>query len=261
MDTGYMALGPLNMYYEMHGKHEGTPLLLLHGGGSGIDATFGRILPMLAENHWVIGVEQQGHGRTADIDRPFSLEQMADDTAALLDKLGIDSANVLGFSNGGQVAMYLTLKHPDKVKKLLIASSFYKSEGVIPELRKAWATPATVDDMPPGLVAEYQRIAPNPEDLQKHMDKSQQMMQGFTTLPVEGLKGIHAPTLILSGDRDVVLLEHTVEMTHLIPESRLAILPGAHGAYIGEASTPPAKSNLPRITVEIINEFIAGLNV
>ena len=257
-DAGYMPVGPLQMYYEIHG--DGPPLVLLHGGGSGINATFGRILPGLARTHRVIGIEQQGHGHTGDIDRPFSLEQMADDTAALLAKLGVTSSNVFGFSNGGQVAMQLAIRHPHKTQKLVLASTFYRRAGVIPELLEAWKKPVTAADMPTGLRDEFLRTAPEPKDLPNHINKSQQMMRGFKDLSAADLSRVAMPTLILNGDRDVVRLEHAVEMMHLIPGSRLVVLPGPHGAYIGEMSTPAVKSELPKITVKLVNEFLAGFD-
>jgi len=255
--SGYIPIGALRMYYEVHGK--GEPLVLLHGGGSGIDATFGRIIEQLAKTRQVIGLEQQGHGHTGDIDRPFSLEQMADDTDEALAQLNISKADIFGFSNGGQVALYLAIKHPEKVRKLILASTFYKPEGVIRQLREAWTKPAQVKDMPRGLVDAYTRVAPNPQDLQAHIDKSQQMMSTFTGISSKKVAQLGMPTLIIDGDRDVVRVEHALEMMNLIHDSRLVVLPGAHGAYMGELSTGPATTALPRITVELINEFLSGL--
>lgn len=258
-NSGYIPIGKLRMYYEIHG--EGAPLVLLHGGGSDIHSTFGRILPDLVRTHQVIGIEQQGHGHTADIDRPFSLEQMADDTAEVLTRLGVASANVFGFSNGGHVAMHLALRHPKQIQKVVLASTFFRKAGVIPELQEAWKKQVKVEDMPAGLRDEYRRIAPKPEDLQKHIDKSQQMMRNFKDLPADDLKHFTMPTLLMNGDRDVVLLEHAVEMMQLIPGARLSVLPGAHGAYLGELSTPPVETELPKITVSLVNEFLAGFEV
>jgi pimeloyl-ACP methyl ester carboxylesterase len=258
-DSGYSKVGPLKMYYEVHGT--GAPLVLLHGGGSGLNATFGRILKDLARNHKVIGIEQQGHGHTPDIDRPFSLEQMADDSAVLLNELGIDTADVFGFSNGGQVAMYLAIKHPEKVKKLILASTFYSPAGVIPELRRAWASNPTVEDMPQGLRDEYKRVAPKSANLQTHIDKSQVMMRAFKGIARKDIQHIAKPTLIINGDRDVVLLGHALAMKKLIVGSRLVVLPGAHGAYLGELSTSAVKTNLPKITVELVDEFLNGFTV
>jgi len=257
-NSGYRPVGPVRMYYEIHGKQQGVPLVLLHGGGSSIGATFGRIIPQLAKTHWVIGVEQQGHGHTADIDRPYTLEQMADDTAALLAQLDITSANFLGFSNGGQVALQLAVRHPQIIHKLIVASGFYSREGVIPELQAGWQKSITPDDMPADLRDDFLQTAPEPKDLQRHIDKSQQMMQTFKDLPPGDLKKFDFPSLIIVGDHDVVRLEHAVDMSRLIPSARLVVLPGAHGAYIGELSTPQVKTNMPHVTVAIVNDFLDG---
>jgi len=260
-NSDYRLIGSLNMYYEKHGEHKGTPLVLLHGGGSGINTTFGRVLPELAKTHWVIGIEQQGHGHTADIDRPFSLEQMADDTAELLTQLNISSANIFGFSNGGQVALQLAIRHPEKVQKLVLASAFYSRSGIIPELLEGWQKSITPDDMPNLLRDEFLSIAPEGANLQDQINKSQKMMQTFNELSTADIEGIDFPTLIINGDRDVVNPEHAVDMLRHMPNARLVILPGSHGAYIAELSTPKVTTNMPRITIEIINEFLTGLEL
>jgi pimeloyl-ACP methyl ester carboxylesterase len=256
-DSGYITIDKLNMYYEIYG--EGEPLVLLHGGGSGINATFGRILDELAKTHKVIAFEQQGHGHTADIDRPFSLEQMAEDTATALEKLHIESADVFGFSNGGHVAMHLAIKHPDKVKKLVLASTFFNTDGVIPALVTAWNTKVNAEDMPETLRNDYLNVAPNPENLQSHVEKSQAMMRSFHNISEDKISKIKKPTLVMIGDQDVVLAEHALKMARLIQDARLAILPGNHGSYIGELSTPLGVSHLPQISASLVNEFLDGL--
>ena len=175
------------MYYEVHG--EGPPLVLLHGGGSSIHTTFGRILPDLARRHRVIAVEQQGHGRTADIDREFGFAQMADDTAALLMQLGVRSADVFGFSNGGHVAMLLALRHPERVNRLGLASTIYQRDGLAAEIWASFARPVTPADIPPALSAEYRRVAPNPEALQTQIDKTLRMMRPSATWPIPTCSG------------------------------------------------------------------------
>ena len=123
---GYASVNGLNMYYEIHGS--GEPLVILHGGMSTIGA-FYRILPALAKSRQIIAVEQQGHGHTADIDRPFSFEQMADDTAALLPQLGVKKADVFGYSDGGMVALEMAIRHPELIRKLAISSAVYNMDG------------------------------------------------------------------------------------------------------------------------------------
>src|SRR5215204_13722 len=129
--TGYAPVNGLNMYYEIHGT--GEPLVLLHGAYMTIDA-MGEVVPELGKTRQVIAVELQGHGRTADVDRPLSYEQMADDTAALLRHLGIEQADVFGYSMGGGVALQVAIRHPDLVRKLVVASASYTSDGMQPEL-------------------------------------------------------------------------------------------------------------------------------
>src|SRR5215210_4262016 len=129
--TGYAPVNGLDMYYEIHGT--GQPLVVLHGAYMTIDA-MGEIVPGLAKTRQVIAVELQGHGRTADVDRPLSYEQMADDTAALLRHLGIEQADIFGYSMGGGVALQVAIRHADLVRKLVVASASYTSEGAHPDL-------------------------------------------------------------------------------------------------------------------------------
>jgi pimeloyl-ACP methyl ester carboxylesterase len=147
------------MYYELHG--DGPPLLLLHGAYMTIEL-IGPIVPGLAESHQVIAVELQGHGRTADVDRPITYEQLADDAAALLGHLGNDSADVVGYSMGGGVALQLAIRHPDVVRKLVVASASYTSYGMHKALLEM--LPSTTPEVFAGSPIEeaYLRLAPNP---------------------------------------------------------------------------------------------------
>jgi pimeloyl-ACP methyl ester carboxylesterase len=252
--SGYAPVNGLRMYYEIHGS--GPPLLLLHGGGSSIRTTFGEVLPMFAARHRVIAVEQQGHGHTADIDRPLSFEQMADDTDALLAHLGVERADVFGFSNGGSVAMQLAIRHPNRVERLVVGSAFYTNEGLQTELREMFRKPANAADMPAPLRDEYLRVAPNPGNLQRLAEKIMAMLSGFRDWPAESMRAIAAPTLILSGNADVARPEHVIEMCRLIRRCELAILPGGHGTYIGEATAVRPGSKLPSLTVALVEEFL-----
>src|SRR5436190_12043234 len=126
----YANVNGLKMYYEIHGK--GFPLVLIHGGGSTIETTFGRVLPLLAKTHQVIAVELQAHGHTADIDRPLSFEQDADDVAELLKQLNIKKADIFGFSNGASTTLQIAIRHPALVNKIVVASTFYKKDGAQP---------------------------------------------------------------------------------------------------------------------------------
>src|SRR3712207_1199115 len=157
----YAEVNGLNMYYEIHGV--GEPLIVLHGAYMTIDA-MGEVVASFAEARQVIAVELQGHGRTADIDRPITYEQMADDVAALLRHLGTQSADVFGYSMGGAVALQVAIRHPEVVRKLVVASASYTSEGAHPELMEM--IPAITPEVFAGtpIEEEYLRLAPNPED-------------------------------------------------------------------------------------------------
>lgn len=251
--SGYASVNGLNMYYEIHG--EGEPLVLIHGGGSTIETTFGRVLPEFAKKRLVIAVELQAHGHTADINRPESFEHDADDVAALLKSLKIKNADIFGFSNGGNTAMQLAIRHPQTVRKLIIASSFFKREGLYPQLWES-LDHATLKDMPKQLLEAYKKVAPRPEDLHIMFEKDRKRMLEFKDWKAEDIQSIKAPALIILGDEDVVMPEHAVEMTRLLPHARLSILPGVHGAYIGEVTTRMERSKLPELTVTMIEEFL-----
>jgi pimeloyl-ACP methyl ester carboxylesterase len=233
----YADINGLQMYYEVHGAGDGPPLVLLHGAFSAIGTSFGKMLPGLAATRMVIGVEQQAHGRTADIDRPLSYEQMVEDTAALLRHVGVGQADLFGYSMGAAVALGAALRHPQLVHKLVFMSATFNLAGVHPGLMDG------LGEMQPEMMHgspwhdEYLRIAPRPEDFNTLFAKKQAMDRQTPERSPEELKGLQAPTLIVLGDSDLVRPEHAVEMFRLLgggvfgdlaglPESRLAILPG-----------------------------------
>ena len=263
----YANVNGLRMYYEDHGQDHGQdtsqgrssvrPLVLIHGGGSTVETSFGAILPRLARSRRVIAVEEQAHGHTADLDRPLSFEQMADDTAALLEQLHVRDADVLGFSNGGMTALQLAVRHPALVHRLIICSGFYSHAGFIPALRAAFNQPPNADDMPKALRDAYLAAAPRP-DLQRFVAKTVAMMKSFTDLSDDQLRAIQAPTLVMLGDRDVVLPEHAVQLAKLVKRGQLAILPGAqHGTYLGVAESAPPSPRLLDLGFATIEGFLA----
>ena len=244
--TGYVPVNDLQMYYEIHGT--GQPLVLLHGAFSAIGTSFGQLLPGLAETRQVIAFELQGHGRTADIDRPLSLEGMADDVAAAVGQLGVEPADIFGYSTGAAVGLQLVTRHPDVVRKLVLASVTYTMEGVHPGLMEGFG------EMKPEMMhgspwhEEYLRIAPHPEDFTKLFAKKTEMDRHIKDLPAEAIRAIKAPTLLIIGDSDLVRPEHAVEMFRLLgggvfgdtpaglPNSQLAILPGtSHVTLVSRA--------------------------
>jgi pimeloyl-ACP methyl ester carboxylesterase len=216
----YAAVNGLKMYYEIHGT--GKPIVVLHGAfGWATD------YPILSKNRQVIAVEVQGHGHTADIDRPLSFEQLADDVAALLKHLKIEQADVFGYSMGGNVALALAIRHPKLVGKVAINGSNYGKieDAYEPEMFKQFkGMPA--DFAPPQLKQAYDKVAPDPKQWPALVAKVKKMGLEFKGFAREDMKAIEAPVLVTLGDRDAVRPEHAVEMYRLIPNAQLAILPG-----------------------------------
>lgn len=252
--TGYATVNGLRMYYELHGAG-GTPLVLIHGGGSTIGTNFGRVLPLLARTRRVIAVEVQAHGHTRDIDRPFTFEQDADDVAALLDSLHVPRADVLGFSNGGTTALQIAIRHPAKVSRLVIASSNFKRDGMQAGFWD-FMEKGTYADMPKPYETAYLKINPSQEGVHAMQDRDAKRMLAFKDISDDAIRGIQAHTLVVVGDRDVIRPEHALELSKLLPHARLCILPGTHGSYLGEIMTPEASDRTVGIFADLVNEFL-----
>ncbi len=241
----YAYVNGLDMYYEIHGT--GRPLVLLHGALSAIGTSFGKLLPSLAETRQVIAIEQQAHGHTADIDRPLTIKQMANDTTALLRHLGIKETDIFGYSTGAGIALHIAIQHPDLVRKLVAAAYTYNNNGFHPGL-----IAGMMENLKPENLAgsswqeEYARIAPNPEDWPTLVAKVKQLnLHHIPDWPAEAIQSIKAPTLVIIGDSDIVRPEHAVEMFRLlgggIPgdvagllKSQLAVLPGTTHVTLAE---------------------------
>jgi pimeloyl-ACP methyl ester carboxylesterase len=234
--TGYAPVNGLQMYYEIHGSG-GTPLLLLHGGLFNIDLQFGEVLPALAQTRQVIATDFQAHGRTGDIDRPLTTADLASDVVGVLEHLGIRQIDVFGFSVGGAVALYLAIKHPQLLRKLIVSSVSFHPDGDRTE--NAEAVGEMTVDMIAGTPMEQDYLAksPNPEKLQDLLDKLGAYDQGFTGWSDDEIREFPAPTLITVGDCDAVTLEHAVRFLQLrggdvngdfvgVPASQLAVYPG-----------------------------------
>ena len=211
----YADVNGINLYYETHGS--GEPMILLHGGlGSG--EMFGPILPALTEHHQVIAVDLQGHGRTADIDRPLDLGLMADDVAALIDHLGLDTPDVVGYSMGGGVAMQVAFRHPDKVRRLVAASANITRDAIPAEMleQQAQVSSAAVEFMKDTPMYQlYQQVAPRPEDFGRLLDKVGAMMKDDFDLSDE-VRALKMPTLIVCADADMAPPSHYVEVFKLL---------------------------------------------
>jgi pimeloyl-ACP methyl ester carboxylesterase len=232
--SGYAPVNGLQMYFEIHGEPRAAspPLVLLHGGGDTIQTSFARILPLLARSRQVIAFEQQGYGRTADIaDRPFGFEQSADDTAALLDYLQVADADVLGFSNGGTIALQLAMRHPRRVRRLVVVSALMQRAWADPQFWESMRT-AGPEAMPPELREAYLAVAPRPEDFETFFYKSRNRMRDFRDVQDDAIRAIAAPTLVVGSDRDVVRLEGAVALFRLLRRAELAIVPGTEHAAI-----------------------------
>lgn len=245
LQSGYAPVNGLQMYYEIHGQ--GEPLVLLHGAFGAIDL-WGPILTSLAENRQVIAVELQGHGHTADIDRPFSYEQMADDVAALMDHLSIARADIVGYSMGADTALQVAIRHPERVRKLAPISGKYRYDGEYPELL------AGIQELTPDFFAgtpwedAYLRHAPNPENFPLLVEKIKVFFGTEYAWHEADIQAISAPTLLIIGDSDAVRPEHEMQLFRLLgggvdgdvmglPNSQLAILPGmTHGTIVFEGA-------------------------
>jgi pimeloyl-ACP methyl ester carboxylesterase len=228
--SAYATVNGLNMYYEIHGQ--GKPLVLIHGGGSTIQTTFGRIMPLLAKNRQVIAMELQAHGHTNDRDADLSFQQDADDVATLLKKLEITKADILGFSNGGQTTIEIAIRHPQLVNKIILASTFYKRSAAVPQFWEGFDN-VTLNDMPELLRTGFLTANNDPAALQNMFNRDVQRMKTFKDWGDDQLRSIKAPTLIINANHDVGSAEHAVEMHRMIPNSVLVIFPGGHGTYLG----------------------------
>ncbi len=231
----YVTVNGIRMYYEIHGEG-GIPLVLLHGGGSTIESSFGRILPLLARNQRVIAAELQNHGRSGMRNEAETFEQDAEDVAALLQQLEIRKAAIFGFSNGGTTALHIAIRYPHLVHKLVLLAAAYKREGFIKGFFEGMQQ-VTIDQMPEALKTAFRMHNPDPAALQHMFEKDRQRMVDFKDMDEALIRSITAPALIVNGDADVITAEHSLGLSRLLPDARLAILPGIHGSYIGEVTT------------------------
>lgn len=232
--TGYAAVNGLNMYYEIHGA--GEPVVVLHGAFMSIDS-MGMIVQPLAETRQVIAVELQGHGRTNDVDRPLTYEQMADDVAALMAELDVDKADLFGYSMGANTALQVAVRHPEIVDKLVIVSGNYALEGIYPELLEFMKVMSAEMFAGTPMETEYARLAPDPDGFAALVEKVARLDVEMQSWPTAQIQAITAPTLIIMGDSDSVQPEHGVSLFRLrgggvngdlagLPNAQLAVLPG-----------------------------------
>ena len=252
----YAPINSLNLYYEVHGT--GRPLVLLHGSYMTIDLNWSQWIPELAKSRKVIALEMQGHGRTADTDRPFSYAALADDVAALLKHLDIEEANILGYSFGATVALETTIRHPALVQNLVFVSSVFRHDGWLKEVRDVFAMIGPELFEPTRLKSEYDRLAPDSGHWKAFVTKLAAFDLEPFDLGADNVSALTCPVLIIKGDNDGVDLAHTTEMYRLLggdrfgdmaglPKSRLAILPGTTHVSLMERAD---------LLIPIITEFL-----
>lgn len=243
-DAGnYADINGMQLYYEVSGS--GEPLIVLHGAYMNIE-TMGDIIPRLAESHTVYALELQGHGRTNDIDRPITYQNLADDVAAFMDSVGLEKADIFGYSMGAAVGLQLAIRHEDKVDQLVAASVAYDASGWQPAFTEF--IPSMTPDMFVGgpMEEEWKRLAPNPEGFRAFAERLIQLEKEPMAWE-EDVKTLQTPVLIIAGDADVSTLEHNVALFRLLgggamgdmgvplPASRLAVLPAtSHTAVIAQ---------------------------
>lgn len=252
-ENGYSDVNGIKMYYEMYGQ--GKPIVLIHGGGSTIQTSFEKLIPLLSRNRKVIAIELQAHGRTSDRNADLSFEQDADDVRAFLQNLNISKCDFLGFSNGGTTTLQIAIRHPQIVDKIILGSPLAKRNGV-PDWLWNFMPLATLDNMPEQLKEGYRKVAPNKDQLQIMHDKDAKRMMNFKDIPDQLLESIKASALIIIGDKDIVTPEHALELHRQISDSELAIIPGGHGEYIGEITTITPDFKESDLVVPLIEKFL-----
>jgi pimeloyl-ACP methyl ester carboxylesterase len=251
--SGYADGNGIRMYYELHG--EGQPLVLIHGGGSTIETSFGRIIPLLSKNRQLVCVELQAHGRTGDRNAPISFEQDADDVAALLKNLGIGQADVFGFSNGANTALHMGLRHPGLCRKIIAGSPLLKKNGTAPQFWEFMKN-GTFEQMPQQYKEAFMKVNPDSVKLRNMYGKCAERMINFREFADEQIKSLKMPILLINGDQDVATSEHIAAMSKMIPNCRLAIIPGGHGAYMGEITTIGPDFKESGLIVPLIEKFL-----
>ena len=254
--TGYAPVNGLKMYYEIHGS--GDPVVVLHGAFMAISGDWNDWISELSKTRKVIAVEMQGHGRTADIKRDFTYEDLADDVAGLLDYLKIPNADIMGYSLGGGAAMQCAIRHPEKVRKVVIISAPFRRDGWVKEANDFWPTFTWEAFKGTPMEAEYKRLSPTPDKFPDFVNHIKAMALRPYDFGADKLKATKAPMFFIFGDADGVRLDHIAEMfrlkggevfgdMHPRSPSRLAILPDTtHVTLMSRMST----------IVPMVNDFL-----
>jgi len=253
LEKGHKRVNGIQMYYEIYGS--GKPLVLIHGGGSSILFDFKEVISRLQNKFQLIGIDLQNHGMTEHRDIPETFEQDADDVAAFLKELNIEKASFWGFSNGGNTVMQIAHRHPEIVEKLIVASAFYKKNGMMDGFFESMME-ATLESMPEPLKINFLNLNPDFSKLENMFDKDSKRMQAFEDWSEGILTKIKSPTLFISGDKDVMKPEHVVEMWRLVEGSQLMILPATHGSYMMADFGGNVDEKLIDSTVNEVEKFL-----
>lgn len=237
----YVDVNGLHMYYEVHGKprsKDQPPLVLLHGGFSATGTSFGALLPDLAKTRQVISIEMQGHGHTADVDKPLRADTLADDTVAAMRAIGVQKADIFGYSLGASVALNIGIRHPDAVRKLVLASVNSTPDGLHPGVLDGLTNAKASDLYGTPWHEEYLRIAPRPQDFDRLFEKTVDFDRNLPRYSDSVIQSIQAPVQLIAPDSDIVTPEHYVHLFRLlgggvigdavgVPNSQLFMVPGA----------------------------------
>jgi pimeloyl-ACP methyl ester carboxylesterase len=256
--TGYAPVNRLEMYYEIHGSGSGEPLVLLHGSFMTITNNWTGWIGELSKARKVIAVEMQGHGRTADINRDFSYENLADDIGAMLDYLKIKRADLLGYSMGGGVAMQVAIRRPEKVRKVVSISAFFRHDGLVREALDAFPKLTADSFKSSPIETEYKKLSPTPNEFPNFVKRVIAIQLKPYDFGADRLNATKAPFLFIHGDADGVRLDHLAEMFRLKgdeihgdlrprSESRLAVLPNTTHVTLME------KGN---VIIPLVNDFL-----
>ena len=226
------------IWFEEHGDPDGSPLVALHGGLLTFEGSFGDVLPWLTKGRRVIGVELQGHGHTPDTGRPMSIDRFADDVAELLVRLEIEQADLWGFSLGALTATGVAVRHPARIRRLVLAAVNIRPDGYHPEI----TAPEQDDSRLPTAEefaawhAAYEAVAPNPDAFFPFLERLQPVVHDWPGWTDGEIRSITAPTFLVIGDRDFVRLDHAAEMLDLFIDCRLAVLPGTKHTEVMQRS-------------------------
>jgi len=235
-NSGYASVNGVKLYYEVRGA--GAPVVLLHGGINTLETTFANLMPELARKYRVVAVEQVGHGHSPDTEAPRTYEEMADDTAALLGHLGITGADLIGWSDGGIIALLVAIRHPERVRRVVASGANIRLDALSPAFVK-WAKAVAPDDKSLDKVRlAYERVSPDgPAHWPTLLARDRALWLQPVIIEKGRLATVKAPTLVVSGDGDSVLVEHAVEFYRTLPDAQLCVLPATgHNTFVPRAA-------------------------